>query len=154
MEEIVCKPTLEQLKIDIKKELTKYFVICIIVSLIFFLLNAAALILLLPFGFIVVYHKYTTIRKSLNYRWIKIRDDSVLQDAPGMNAEIKKIPYALYSGACLKGGQVCFKAEKQKITTNIKVSLVSIHLEGYPDKERIAREIDKKIKQYKNVDSV
>ncbi len=154
MEEIVCKPTVEQLKIDIKKEMTKYLVICVLASLIFFLLEAAALILLLPFGFIVFYHKYVTIRKSLNYRWIKIRDDSVLQDAPGMNIELKKIAYFAYTGAYLKGEQVCFKLEKQKLSMNMKISLVSIHLEGYPDKEEIVREIDEKIKQYKKSNSV
>jgi len=154
MEEKVCKPTLEQLKIDIKKEMTRYFVICILAALIFLMLDAAALIILLPFGFIVFYHKYITIRKSLNYRWIKIRDDSVLQDAPGMNAELKKIPYAFYSGARLSGEQVCFKVEKQKLSQGIKVSLVSLHLEGYPDKERIAHEIDARIKDYKSVNSV
>ena len=154
MEEIVYKPTLEQLRKDIKKGMTKYFVICILASLIFLMLEAAALILLLPFGFIVFYHKYITIRRSLNYRWIKVRDDSVLQDAPGMNVELKKIPYAFYSGAHLSGEQVCFKVEKQKLALDMKVSLISIHLEGYPEKERIAREIDERIKAYKNVNSV
>lgn len=154
MEETFYKPTLEQLKIDIKKEMTKYFVICILASLIFLMLEAAALILLLPFGFIVFYHKYITIRKSLNYRWIKIRDDSVLQDAPGMNVEIKKIPYTFYSGASLSGQQITLKVEKQKLSLDMKISLVSIHLEGYPDKEKIAREIDERIKQYKNVKPV
>lgn len=149
MEEIILKPTLEQLKIDKKREAVKYLVICVLTSLVLFLLNASALIIFLPFGFLVIYYKYITIRKSLNYMWIKIRKDVVLQEAQGMHIDLKKIAYASYSSAYLNRGQVCFKVGKQKLSMDMKISLGSINLDGYSDKEKIVYEINEKIKEYK-----
>lgn len=149
MEEIILKPSLEQLKIDKKSEAVKYLVICLLSSLVLFLLNASALIIFLPFGFLVIYYKYIIIKKSLNYRWIKIRKDVVLQDAPGMHIDLKKIAYAKYSSAYLNRGQVCFKIGNEKRFMDIKISLESINLDGYSDKEKIVYEINEKIKEYK-----
>jgi len=149
MEEIIFKPTLEQLKIDKKKEAVNYILICLCASVVFILLEASALILLLPFGFLPIYHKYMKIKKSLNYRWIKIRNDVVLQDAPGMHIELKKIPYAVYRSAGIRWGEIYFKMKKQKLSVNMKISLGSINLAGYPDKEKIAYKINEKIQQYK-----
>ncbi len=146
MEEIILKPCLEQLKIDIKNEATNYLLVSLLVMAVFILLDASALALFLPFGFLVIYHKYITLKKSLNYRWVKIRKDVVLQEAPGMHVDLKKFAYAHYSRVHLSRGQIYFKSGKQKM----KISLGGINLTAYPDKEKIVNEINEKIKEYKS----
>lgn len=148
MEEIILKPNLEQLKIDKKSEAVKYLVICVAAFLILLLLDASALSIFLPLGFLVIYYKYITIKKSLNYRWIKIREDVVLQDAPGMHVDLKKFPYAVYDSVYLFRGQICFRKGKQKTFIDMNFFGGSINLDGYSEKEKIVYEINERIKEY------
>jgi len=149
MEEIVYKPTLEQLNIDIKKGVVNYLLIGLAATTVFILFNASALIILLPFGAIPFYLKYSKVKKSLNYRWIKIREDVVLQEFPGLHVDLKKFPYESCCEANLRMGEVYLKMKKQRISMNMRISLGSINLTGYPDKEKIVNKINERIKQYK-----
>jgi hypothetical protein len=148
-EEMIFKPTLEQLKIDKKREVFKYLAICVLAAMSFILLEAAALTLFLPIGLIVIYYRYISFKKGIVFRYVRVKKDMILQDAPGMHIKLKRIKYDDYCGAQLRGEQVYLKMEGQKLSMNMKISLGTINLEGYPDKEKIANEINERIKQYK-----
>jgi hypothetical protein len=147
--QVIYRPTVKQLRLDKEKEAYYYLLICAAAAGIFFLLDASTLIFLLPFGFPAIYLKYLYAKKYLHYRCIKLKVNMISQEALNLNNSLKDFSYTDYESAHLRGEYIYLKPKGQKLSLNMKVSLNYLNVEAYPDKEKIASEINERIKNYR-----
>lgn len=145
----IYRPTSEQLKLDKQKEAHYYLMICVAAAAVFYFFDVPALIILLPLGFFVIYLKYLHAKKNLRYRCIRIKVNMVSQEAPGLHDSLKDFTYGDYGGAHLSGEHIYLNAKTRKTFWDFRISFSYLNVEGYPDKEKIAAEINARIQQYR-----
>lgn len=138
--EINFKPSVEQLKTDMKKEAFVGFLYILFFAIALVLMKQYIIPLFFPLFLLVLFYRYFKFKGNIEDRFIRIENNQVIQETPDLPRGMRLINLEVYTRAKFKSNKI-FLIENQGISIGM-----CIDLKGYPEKSLIFATIENRIK--------
>lgn len=140
--EINFKPSVEQLKTDMKKEAFVGFLYILFFAIALVLMKQYIIPLFFPLFLLVLFYRYFKFKSNIEDRFIRIENNQVIQETPDLPRGMRLINLEVYKRAKFKSNKI-FLIENQGISIGM-----CIDLKGYPEKSLIFATIENRIKNH------